>query len=865
MAPNNENWSISRGRSYNIDLFPTEEQDVSSAIAASLDERLYGTSELQTVILMSLDEMNKMNKMKTESNQDQAQAIDDFLVKTEDNNSREEHGKVTGGRGIPRVENFELRLRDLVEMNNWELPRPDDSKGDTLVFIDPPDQQPEQDDESYERCSARYNIPIRMKKDVFMKYGASYFQKIFEATYQFRILRRRGLVGKLPPHVKYVVDLTPPTDGDQAAYLMTELCCSEGVRKWYQANKRWEVSKNMVAGQDEYMLRRKAGSGTAEHGSESDQFPLVPLEYSPVRHRSAVERVLLALQNRNPWLDSAPKVWSTFAVAKYFGITTDSPLTDYIVSWLRAAPNSHFLEVLPEIALRIADGLQCHELCRDTFAILVGEEALGAAYRSRVPEFDRSWSVHGRKKDEFPEGLQTAVEYASKALSDRVNAKFTSLVDDGMHWIDDLAEFQKLSNLGPLPENLEQDLTELIVLLKAYVRGAVYTVLCMNFPHPPIIVAGISEDDVFPTTRWEEIWAKLVPRERILTRDFWSMLSRSDLLRGPTNFHVCFRLPNGILMASRGHADEAVCQELSFNKISNRDIALRILSLNEQYHQYHVTLVEGPNSNEQISHNGSSLFDNEKADPLQALKRPPVNYDPADFFHFGTFCNEAERYLKTLGSWMTNAPDISTRKEVLEVKLIHTLVCLIHSEWKYLPMWAGGNDDGSGGVFADDVPLTHDGFSTAGPKVITENQYSADGNSTGSSFSVISHSGTSRPNTSLLNNNSFSDALPRDIAVSNDGESLASSSTFDSYDMVPTDPNSDEVDEKIQNVPTMLDGMEINDIGAAQDENVNDESVKLNEAFDDIFAYSSDEEEDDDGDTINGDDPTETDMNEDDN
>lgn len=926
MALNDANWWTSRDQSsyLYLDPYPIEEQDVSCAITASLDDRLPATSELQKAILISLDEQNRL---KTESDQDQPSAVDGSLVTAEETNSREEDSKDTKARELSKLEMLQSRIRELEQRSAWDLPLFDDSQGDTLVFIDPPDQQPEQDDESYERCTARYNTPMRVQKDVLMKYGAAYFEKIFEATYQFRILRRRNLVGKLPHHVKYVVDLTPPTDGDQAVYLMTELCCSEGVRKWHQATWRWNVSTSLVGGLDEYMPPRKAGSGPAGQGLESDQFSPAPLEYSPVRHRSAIERVLLTLQKKNPKLDSAPKVWTTCAVAKYFGIIAQSPLMDYIVSWLRAVPNSHFLEVLPETALRIADGLQCQDLCRDTFAILVGEEALGAAYRSRLPEFDRSWSVHGRRKEELPEGLRTAVEYASKALSDRVNAKFSSLVDDSMDWIDDLAEYQKLSNLGPLPEYLERDLTELILQLKAYVRGAVYTVLCTNFPNAPIIVQGIFADDAFPTTGWEEIWTKLVPPERILTRSFWSLLQNSDLLRGPTNFHARLRLRDRFITdVLRRDTKNAVCQEFLFNQISNKDIGLRIVSLKNRYYEYHATLMEEHNSGgegsaessrlppidwwlyktsldneskygstenllskheendvvseisthhstngkivdgyEPTSYNSISLFDTKKSDSLHAFNQPQVNFNPADFFHFGTFCVQAEIFLKTVGSRMTDAPDIFTRAEGLDVQLTHTLVSLTDSEWKYLPLWAGGNDDGSGGVFADDVPLTHDGFSTAGPKVITGNQYSADGSSTGSSFTVISHSGTSHPNTSLLNHDSFSDALPRGIAVSNDGESSESSRTLDSYDIVLTDTNSDEADKEIQNVPTTLDVLGSSDTRATQDDHADDELVEVEEAFDDIFAYSSDDEEDDDSEgTIHGDDPTETNLDEDD-
>jgi len=36
---------------------------------------------------------------------------------------------------------------------------------------------------------------------------------------------------------------------------------------------------------------------------------------------------------------------------------------------------------------------------------------------------------------------------------------------------------------------------------------------------------------------------------------------------------------------------------------------------------------------------------------------------------------------------------------------ITTLLCLNDNEWKYLPLWAGGLDDGTGGVFNDGVEV----------------------------------------------------------------------------------------------------------------------------------------------------------------
>ena len=80
-----------------------------------------------------------------------------------------------------------------------------------------------------------------------------------------------------------------------------------------------------------------------------------------------------------------------------------------------------------------------------------------------------------------------------------------------------------------------------------------------------------------------------------------------------------------------------------------------------------------------------------------------------------------------------------------------------------MPLWAGGNDDGSGGVFNDDVPLSFEGFSTAGPKIRT-----GSGSSSGSSeftFGVLSLDTCT--NTSLQNNDGHSEK--RKVVSANEG------------------------------------------------------------------------------------------------
>ena len=445
-----------------------------------------------------------------------------------------------------------------------------------------------------------------MRRDKFLALHSPYFEKAFGPSNQHRVLRRRGLVNKLPAGIKYVLDLTPPMEGDDAVYLMTELCCSAGVRRWFQSAKRWNVSKRLVGGKDETStepILESTGSQAPQGVEQSEiqntngtnteavmdlsagegvkggvsvpfevtpsmnvapstvgevQMPTaptakkklvssrqtadsLPLEYTAVRHRSAIERVLVAaVEGLDPRIDSAPKLWTTFAVAKYFEIT-HSPLTDYIVSWLRATPNSYFLEVLPETSQKIADGLQCEDLCRDVFAILVGEEALGNVCGARLQARGRpACSVYGRRREDLHEDYQTRIEYASKSFVDRVNSRFDELVDERMIWLDQIPAFSVLSDLEGGMIDDDRTIEDLKKSLRAYVRGRIYWIGCRTYQNlrGPVPDTKFIGSDLFPTASFTATYNGLLLRERIFTQSFWKTLQLHDFSQGNINTYT---------------------------------------------------------------------------------------------------------------------------------------------------------------------------------------------------------------------------------------------------------------------------------------------------------------------------------------
>ena len=456
------------------------------------------------------------------------------------------HAKEKEAHGTVRKDSIlESRIADMATNLALEMPLLSETDGDTYVYIDPPPQQPEQNYISYRTYAARYAAPMRVHRNKFLELDSPFFEKAFGPNAQRNFMRRRGLVGKLPEGIKYVLDLTPPTEGEEAVYLTTELCCSEGVRKWFMEGARWNISKTLIGGREEYgplpqrsnlPLQLTSATGT-EKDKDVEEATMIPLEYSPIRHRCAIERVLRAIEGHDPQLDSAPKVWTTFAVAKHFEIT-HSLLTDYIVRWLRAAPNTHFLEVMPEVSLKIANGLQCYDLCRDMYAILVGEEALGNVFRAwNLPAVSKTHNVHGRKRDSLPDDYQRYIEYASKVFVERIFAVSKDLAGTDMNWLDDMPEVAKLDP----PETPEDRiaLEGFQNMLKDYVRGAIYHVLCAS--ERALMPPDCDPHDLFPRVPASQTFHRLHPQERIFTRTFWLALKQCNWKKVHSNFEVGWR------------------------------------------------------------------------------------------------------------------------------------------------------------------------------------------------------------------------------------------------------------------------------------------------------------------------------------
>ncbi len=732
---------------------------------------------------------------------------------------------------------------------------------------------------------------------------------------------------------------------------------------------------------------------TSPESSQTPSSPestLITLEYTPVRHRSAIERVLSALQGLDPKLDSAPKVWTTFAVAKYFNIK-HSELDDYIIRWLRAYPNSYFLEVLPEVSLQIADGLENYDLARDTFAILVGEEALDNLRRARTPTSSNSRSAYGRKKEDLPEPIFTRVEYASKAFLERINNEFADFVGNGMQWIETLPEFKKLSSYGK-PE-AQGIISALKVLLKDYVRGAIYKLLCANYDSVPAAdLQHPGGTDLLPRVSRSEVWNNLYPNERILSRTFWHALTSFKKFNGRTNLDIkegwnmmwirinlstnelrelergtyrevlrssldcltrdlsyCLshhgpnnvstlpiRTTSGAPVASldplnassapagpvesfysdqnlsreshvqdlynssfnhipaSGHADQGAAQNWPFG-YPRQDLTQHVPSKtygNDETLPSDTGSAAGERQLDRIvsqrpalepksrwsassdwnKDNGAEEIVRLHQNGLEGLKTPssfrsktpPLHFHndnppfssesnrwvPAIFFNAEVFFVEAHRYIEDFACQKLQSSDAYLREEPLEIGITNTLVCLADSEWKYLPLWAGGNDDGSGGVYIDQPDTADLGFSSPGPDIHTgtpATSIKSPSELDFDNFEIISDhsSATSTLNTSMVNNRGFSDHMRRNrvyTADSADTSSHQSSAFTDDFTMV-TEDDEEELARRQMEIQEQLEAAEAEATAEARRVEKGKDRM-LDENYADLF----DEQEDDEGD-----------------
>lgn len=123
------------------------------------------------------------------------------------------------------------------------------NQGDTLVFIDYPVHHKGVLD--YTDCNGIVykSQKFQVHSSKLLETGSPKFAELLGPTYQFKIQRRRKMVNKLPDGIKYLLDLTPPSEGDELVFQMTELSLTPGIIKWWSSSILNGVDPFLVCGQ----------------------------------------------------------------------------------------------------------------------------------------------------------------------------------------------------------------------------------------------------------------------------------------------------------------------------------------------------------------------------------------------------------------------------------------------------------------------------------------------------------------------------------------------------------------------------------------------------------------------------------------
>lgn len=203
----------------------------------------------------------------------------------------------------------------------------------------------------------------------------------------------------------------------------------------------------------------------------------------------------------------------------------------------------------------MAFGLKNQMICRGAFSILVSEEALSLASREtgRLDADRHGTNQFGRVREDIDEDLRTRIEYASKSFASRVCQTFETLAEDGMTWVTQLQEYQKLQRFKKVvlsyagkkyqvPKWLSA-IDELELDLRSYVRSRILSSLSAGLT-PDIASAANSRrraEKYINAAAFDKadgtfslLYDKLLDKERIFTRFFWLFLLYIDF---PIWFH----------------------------------------------------------------------------------------------------------------------------------------------------------------------------------------------------------------------------------------------------------------------------------------------------------------------------------------
>ncbi|VUC23111.1 unnamed protein product [Clonostachys rosea] len=628
------------------------------------------------------------------------------------------------------------------------------NQGDTLVYVGVPPQT--EDQRKKTTCGGILPAPQHFlvhSSNLFALSDSKFPQMLDNAIYQARVKRRRKPTEDMLKGVKYLLDLTPPVEGDDLVFQISELSLTPGIINWWSAKARFGISQDLVTGHDDMCCCmsdtpssqdsvpvppptlevfqdpfKKRGDDISptfvqtipekdvsvhipprvsdmkalqEKGQDTLMAPpphyQIP-DYCVIRHCHSIIRLMLMIEGVNVKLNSAARVWSMVAISKIF--EAPSVMRDQVATWIMS--NTTFIEVLPEEAFRIGYRLQLPDITQAAFRILVNELALEEAADDFEPgRSRRQVSVFGRRLGSPDDETINVIQHAARAFIDRMVAQHHETVAPCLFDRLEIPEWNKLKRLEDVLELEEDDCLFLhlgnVRFLMNAIRGEVTnhldsalknSVQNANWSH-------LDQDRVLYTE----------PKDFEPLRGIFRRFNETQRLLCPI---VSNTIESGLL--SIGKDVELNYMVRGFTRGLRTAIAKA--PRDKDWSKWGSLVEQVP------QHSPEHLITNQR----YRLRDP--------FFEMGNLRRDLEHQLSITKNCNRNTPEFKIALPLAR----HMLLTLNQNETKYLPLWAGGNDDGTGGVFEDLIPPAEMGPSGPGPAYHTGQTLPSDASSVSGSL-----------------------------------------------------------------------------------------------------------------------------------
>ncbi|KAJ3475687.1 hypothetical protein NLG97_g9372 [Lecanicillium saksenae] len=630
------------------------------------------------------------------------------------------------------------------EMYRIQFPHVDLDQGDTLVFIDYPEPTKGKPPADCDGVPFR-SQHVRMHSERLLSTGSSKFSDMLNPTYQFRIQRRLKMVNKLPEGVKYVLDLTPPAEGDEMVFQITELSLTPGIIKWWSSYARLDVPFFLVKGHDDVCSCKHPVNGSSppaqtdsghipEAGSQN-QSQSSPLElpfsadgleslrgagkklqieevpphfdipdYCPIRHRNGIIRLLMLIEGKGIFIDSAPRLWTLVALAKIWDCV--SVVQDQALQWLLQGSNSKLIELLPEEAIRMGGILENAQVTRTAFRILVNELAFEQTATDKIKQaidFNHV-TMFGRRKGDPGDEFSNLIQHAALTFVERATKCRAELESDDVFETWGLPEYKKLLKIEQVLSRQNLKLCEPVLNMISDLKKKLKSILnpdILNLRNRLYVPAAwdmtqVDSDRaayVEPSDfqKFAEIYRMMTPTQRLLTRFPYKHLHESWTQW--TEYSIC---------------DDSRVSPAAYFKRLGAEMTRFSLAYKDRIPW-------------------DSDINQELSDILSDSWEMP--YGPLYALRHSRIVSQVQRKIESLRArvWDKNQ----------DLHLMTTtpfVLNLTEDELKFLPLWAGGLNDGTGGVFEDQLPPADMGPNGPGPAYHTGMTIPSDASSLSGSF-----------------------------------------------------------------------------------------------------------------------------------